>query len=856
MKMVKSVSANPAVALNNEISYSYDELNNVTAIQDPLGRKVTYQYDNLNRLLSIVSAMGRERTFEYDSVGNVVAQVDPKGQQTEFEYTPTGKIKKISYSDGRQVSFDYDSLGNRTRMKDWTGDTTYKYDTFNRMVEVTTPDNRSVSYTYNDFDELINVGLKAQGIRGSGLGSDHGRHGADLIEWTYNYDKYGRLKSLSDPDGNETTYSYDIAGRLAESVLPNAVRKVMEYDQASNLLSMAYIKGRDELERFDYTYDAVGNRVAMSEDDGVSHYSYDSKYQLVKATKYSRPRGWQLLEKLRSRLGSNGRGCGSEKLQQNIEAILGRLNRNYEISYSYDSVGNRLSKDIDVKSNADGLESGFYQYSYDDDNRLVQEVLAKGTGNGPGKGHGGGHGNGGGHGWGNGGQITDFLYDLNGNLLEERKDNSVSRFGYDVMDNLVYASVPGKIPVAYTFNGDGMRTAQYAGRAYGKGHGNGKGKGCGDGCGQANSFFESFRWDMERSFAYSGPEVIAEFDGRDKLDQAFTYGPGIDNLISTTRANGNPGNRTSYYLTDALGSVRQVLSQRGKTMNSYSYTPFGEAFNVREAVSQPFRYTGRRWDENVGKYWYRSRHYDAGRGRFAQADKRPSSIISPITDHRYQYVTSNPLIWVDPYGWEKVIFQMGDIEPINVETLINGTGVDITRVVRITEEKQIMNYLYTGDRSDSKRDLDYRKNDPVESILFLGHGLQDVMTGKYFDGITNYRPILDKDFWTEFGGQTSKDLFAEKLTVEFRACYVGRSNDFMMNIAENLPNNSLVIGYSGKVQTARSLFSTYWGVYDEKKGTMPIQDTWNYTRLVKKNNCGVVETIKMPTIFPGYDKNF
>ncbi|PKK88777.1 MAG: hypothetical protein CVV64_17410 [Candidatus Wallbacteria bacterium HGW-Wallbacteria-1] len=145
--------------------------------------------------------------------------------------------------------------------------------------------------------------------------------------------------------------------------------------------------------------------------------------------------------------------------------------------------------------------------------------------------------------------------------------------------------------------------------------------------------------------------VFAEFNGRDKLDQAFTYGPGIDNLISTTRANGNSNNRTSYYLTDALGSVRQVLSQRGKTMNTYSYTPFGEAFNVREAVVQPFRYTGRRWDENVGKQWYRSRHYDAGRGRFAAADKWGGSVGNPIGNHAFGYVNGNPVMYVDPMGF-------------------------------------------------------------------------------------------------------------------------------------------------------------------------------------------------------------
>jgi RHS repeat-associated protein len=137
-----------------------------------------------------------------------------------------------------------------------------------------------------------------------------------------------------------------------------------------------------------------------------------------------------------------------------------------------------------------------------------------------------------------------------------------------------------------------------------------------------------------------------------------------------TKAKGNPRTRTSYALSDALGSVRQVLSERGKTMNTYSYTPFGEAFNVREAVAQPFRYTGRRWDENVGKLWYRSRHYDAGRGRFSQADKWNGSVLNPIGNHAFGYVNGNPVRWVDPMGQFEVTQDLLTACP-NINELIN-----------------------------------------------------------------------------------------------------------------------------------------------------------------------------------------
>jgi RHS repeat-associated protein len=94
------------------------------------------------------------------------------------------------------------------------------------------------------------------------------------------------------------------------------------------------------------------------------------------------------------------------------------------------------------------------------------------------------------------------------------------------------------------------------------------------------------------------------------------------------------------------------MDDRGKTVNSYNYTPFGVAYNIHEKITQPYRYTGRRWDSNLGKLWYRTRGYDAGRGVFTQADKWQNSVMNPVGYHAYGYVNGNPVLWVDPYGYK------------------------------------------------------------------------------------------------------------------------------------------------------------------------------------------------------------
>ncbi|MCC6794076.1 MAG: TIGR02269 family lipoprotein, partial [Candidatus Hydrogenedentes bacterium] len=64
----------------------------------------------------------------------------------------------------------------------------------------------------------------------------------------------------------------------------------------------------------------------------------------------------------------------------------------------------------------------------------------------------------------------------------------------------------------------------------------------------------------------------------------------------------------------------------------------------------PFMFTGRRWDEVLGLYDYRTRYYDPALGRFLRIDT-----IGPWGDvsnfgNPYSYVANNPWSHTDPYG--------------------------------------------------------------------------------------------------------------------------------------------------------------------------------------------------------------
>jgi len=64
-------------------------------------------------------------------------------------------------------------------------------------------------------------------------------------------------------------------------------------------------------------------------------------------------------------------------------------------------------------------------------------------------------------------------------------------------------------------------------------------------------------------------------------------------------------------------------------------------------VKQPYGYTGREWDKELGLYYYRARYYDPKGGRFISKD--PIGFAGGDVN-LYRYVSNNPVNATDPSG--------------------------------------------------------------------------------------------------------------------------------------------------------------------------------------------------------------
>ncbi len=142
-------------------------------------------------------------------------------------------------------------------------------------------------------------------------------------------------------------------------------------------------------------------------------------------------------------------------------------------------------------------------------------------------------------------------------------------------------------------------------------------------------------------YVYDGSQIALEVDGSGNVVAEYSYFPGVDQPHTVKR-----GGSVYYYLADGPGNVVGLLDAAGNLVNEYHYSPWGEAEVEREGVSQPYRFTGREWDAEVGLYYYRARYYDPQLGRFLSED--PIGLAGGINP--YAYAENDPVNNADPSG--------------------------------------------------------------------------------------------------------------------------------------------------------------------------------------------------------------
>jgi RHS repeat-associated protein len=181
-----------------------------------------------------------------------------------------------------------------------------------------------------------------------------------------------------------------------------------------------------------------------------------------------------------------------------------------------------------------------------------------------------------------------FSYDLRGNTLAD----VVNTYGYDLLNRQVSASGPGGT-AEYIYDALGRRLAKVVD-------------------GNTTIYIYDTR-----------DQILEERAGDGTLAARYTHGAGNDEPLTLER-----GGNTYTYHRDAQNSITEVSDGTGTLVEGYEYDIHGEPYVFDgagsplggSAISNPYLYTGRRYDPESGNYSFRARLYAPWIGRFLQMD--------------------------------------------------------------------------------------------------------------------------------------------------------------------------------------------------------------------------------------------
>ncbi|EKD28532.1 MAG: YD repeat-containing protein, partial [uncultured bacterium] len=640
--------------LGNQTNFTYNNLFAINKITDTLGNIITYDYDELDRYNSIKNKLGAIYKITYNKLHLVTSIENP------------ALNKAIS---------TYDVKGNLLSKKDYNGQqTTYVYDSQDRIKTITNALNYSTTLNYNKNGEVVSI----TDPKGNSI--------------YYEYNNRGWVSSIKDMQGNETLYFYDNAGNVVRKVKPDNSETLHEYYN-NNLLKKIEFSGTTN--NIFFEYDGNSNLTKLTDWTGEYKYSYDNRNRLIEIIE---PSGLKIqyaydannrrtflklfndgivenyrlnysydslnrVTQIADNLNSNVKftyDIGSRKLSQeysngiktsfaynNLDFLtqIKSLNSSqsclFQLDYTQDKNGNILSE-----SELNGLTK---TYSYDNIYQLLGVNYSNGAstsftydvaGNRLNKTENGAVSS---YSYNNLNQLTqliengiqtNYYYDLNGNLTQSSNANETINYGYNFLNKVSSISKTGleNVTLNMAYNGLDKRIS----KTYSTG--------------------ESY------NYCYDGLNVLSETSTQYAGNKAYYMTGAIDEIYART-ING----QKEFYINDKLNSLRKVTDINQNILKSFDYKPFGELLSGTSGNNH-YLYIGREKDFD-SIYFYRNRSYNSANGVFQQAD--PIGIAGGL--NLYAYVNNNPINFIDPLGFCAI----PEVSPDNPPDFRNDLG-DVT----------------------------------------------------------------------------------------------------------------------------------------------------------------------------------
>jgi RHS repeat-associated protein len=612
--------------LSHTVTTSYDAANNITTVTDALNKTVTSAYDQLNHLTQTTDPLGHASPQVVSVADQTVGTVDPLGDTTVQAFDPDGRNFRIIDPRGAVVQmifdaasrtvgeidpvgnitrYDLDRLGNVTKTTDPLGNVaTAAYDSADRETGITDRDGRTRTLAYDNANRLTSDTWKNSS-------------GTTVNTRTYSLDPVGNITQASDNAGT-ITMSYDAGNKLTAQTDVWGLSLTLGYDAANRLTQVQDSKSGV----LNSTYDNA-DRLTSRQFGGTGMTqaridpSYDARNEMTGLSRYTDTAGTTLVGT--SSFGFDDAGRETAITHKNgSAATLSYYNYGYDnadrvTSQAWNSGSTNGSATYTYDRASELLTDSAATYSYDLNGNRTMTGYSTGTGN---------------------RLSTDgtwtYSYDNEGNLTQKTAGSTTWTYGYDNLNHMTSAKevISGvtQVQVTYTYDVFNNRVLE---QKYVNGPGT-----------------------TTTRHAYVGSNVWADLDTSNNVLVRFIYGDHVDQPFARIVTSGTQAG-LSFYLTDNLGSVRDVMNSSQSVVDHIDYDGYGNiTLETATIYGDRIKFTAREWDADTGLQYNRARYYRPTVGGWTSQDPLA---LSPDTNP-YRYVHNTPTLYLDPTGRLSVIF--------------------------------------------------------------------------------------------------------------------------------------------------------------------------------------------------------
>ncbi len=269
---------NDGFALTTMTAKISDSMDRVTTqVTDWLGRTFLEIEDP--------ASAGLTTSYTYDDYSRVVSKQTPNGNVLSYSYDDVGNLTDLSCAEDKTVNaqYTYDEMGRRLSMSDITGTTRYTYDAAGRLTHKFAPDQKSIAYHYDNAGNIVEKQFSGVNMPDDWADASIAAVTQTL---EYNYNHASELETIYHNGTEVVSYSYNPGGLLESKTYTGVGSVSYTFDALDRLSTLTNQKSDESLiSSQSYKYDTLGNKVQISTTRATttfaSAYRYDRKNQLV-----------------------------------------------------------------------------------------------------------------------------------------------------------------------------------------------------------------------------------------------------------------------------------------------------------------------------------------------------------------------------------------------------------------------------------------------------------------------------------------------------------------------------------------------------------------------------------------------